>query len=43
MLYAGEGTFWTDLNGFTNVMLGRQAKDTLKGKSPMRPVQVQSR
>lgn len=27
MLYAGEGTFWTDLKGFTDVMLGRQAQE----------------
>ena len=36
MLYAGEGTFWTDLKGFTDVMVGRQAmeqqKTTTKGK-----------
>ncbi|MBL8817177.1 MAG: band 7 protein [Planctomyces sp.] len=25
MLYAGEGTFWTDLKGFSEVMLGREA------------------
>lgn len=25
MLYAGEGTFWTDLSNFTDVMIGRQA------------------
>lgn len=25
MLYAGEGTFWTDLKGFSETMLGRQA------------------
>lgn len=25
LLYAGEGTFWTDLKGFTDVMLGKQA------------------
>jgi regulator of protease activity HflC (stomatin/prohibitin superfamily) len=24
LLYAGEGTFWTDLDGFTNKLLGRQ-------------------
>ncbi|WP_145367689.1 SPFH domain-containing protein [Maioricimonas rarisocia] len=24
LLYAGEGTFWTDLKGFTDVMLGKQ-------------------
>lgn len=28
MLYAGEGTFWTDLKGFTDVMLGRQAQES---------------
>jgi len=26
LLYAGQGTFWTDLKGFTEVMLGRQAQ-----------------
>ena len=26
MLYAGEGTFWTDLKGFTEVMVGKQAQ-----------------
>ncbi|MCA9062843.1 MAG: band 7 protein [Planctomycetaceae bacterium] len=25
-LYAGEGTFWTDLKGFTETMLGRQTQ-----------------
>ena len=25
MLYAGEGTFWTDLKGFTDTMLGKEA------------------
>ncbi len=25
-LYAGEGTFWTDLKGFTDVMVGKQAQ-----------------
>jgi regulator of protease activity HflC (stomatin/prohibitin superfamily) len=28
MLYAGEGTFWTDLKGFTDVMLGKQVQET---------------
>jgi regulator of protease activity HflC (stomatin/prohibitin superfamily) len=28
MLYAGEGTFWTDLKGFTDVMLAKQAQDS---------------
>lgn len=27
LLYAGEGTFWTDLKGFTDVMLGKQAME----------------
>ncbi|MGQ0636064.1 MAG: SPFH domain-containing protein [Planctomycetaceae bacterium] len=30
LLYAGEGTFWTDLKGFTDVMLGRQAQESQK-------------
>ncbi|MCA9051024.1 MAG: band 7 protein [Planctomycetaceae bacterium] len=32
MLYAGEGTFWTDLKGFTDVMLGRQASEQFKAR-----------
>jgi len=28
MLYAGEGTFWTDLKGFTDVMLSRQFQES---------------
>ena len=28
LLYAGEGTFWTDLKGFSNVMLGKQAMES---------------
>ena len=28
LLYAGEGTFWTDLKGFTETMLGRQAQES---------------
>lgn len=27
MLYAGEGTFWTDLKGFTDVMMGKQVSE----------------
>lgn len=27
LIYAGEGTFWTDLKGFTDTMLGRQARE----------------
>lgn len=29
-LYAGEGTFWTDLKGFTDVMTGRQTMEQQK-------------
>lgn len=32
LLYAGEGTFWTDLKGFTETMLGRQMQ-----QQPARP------
>jgi regulator of protease activity HflC (stomatin/prohibitin superfamily) len=32
MLYAGEGTFWTDLKGFSETMLGKQA--TTQSSSP---------
>jgi hypothetical protein len=27
LLYAGEGTFWTDLKGFSSTLLGKQEKD----------------
>lgn len=27
LLYAGEGTFWTDLKGFTSTLLGKQLKE----------------
>ena len=27
MIYAGEGTFWTDLKGFTETMIGRQVNE----------------
>lgn len=33
LLYAGQGTFWTDLKGFTDTMLGRQMQQT----PPARP------
>ena len=26
LIYSGEGTFWTDLKGFSDAMLGKQAK-----------------
>ena len=29
LLYAGEGTFWTDLKGFSDVMLGGLVKESL--------------
>lgn len=32
-LYAGEGTFWTDLKGFTDVMVGKQAQQQQKPTS----------
>jgi hypothetical protein len=36
MLYAGEGTFWTDLKSFSETMLGRQVttQQTQPAKSP---------
>lgn len=34
MLYAGEGTFWTDLKGFSDVMLGRQVSESAKESQP---------
>jgi len=40
-LYAGEGTFWTDLKGFTETMLGRQTSQSprqtrTKARPPLR-------
>ena len=32
LLYAGEGTFWTDLKGFTPTVLGKQLDDARKQK-----------
>lgn len=37
MLYAGEGTFWTDLKGFSDVMLGRQVSEQQQKQSPAKP------
>ncbi|MFT7618358.1 MAG: regulator of protease activity HflC (stomatin/prohibitin superfamily) [Planctomycetota bacterium] len=34
LLYAGEGTFWTDLKGFTETMLGKQLNDRREEKRP---------
>ncbi len=36
MLYAGEGTFWTDLKGFSDVMLSRQVQES-RQQQPVRP------
>ncbi len=36
LFYAGEGTLWTDLKGFTDVMIGKEAA---KPTSPVRPGQ----
>lgn len=36
MLYAGPGTFWTDLKGFTEAMMGRQVQSRETG--PVKPV-----
>jgi hypothetical protein len=27
LLYAGQGTFWTDLKGFSEAMMGRMVRD----------------
>ncbi|WP_339742892.1 SPFH domain-containing protein [uncultured Rubinisphaera sp.] len=32
LIFAGEGTFWTDLKGFSETMLGKQAQETMKKK-----------
>jgi regulator of protease activity HflC (stomatin/prohibitin superfamily) len=34
LLYAGDGTFWTDLKGFSDVMLGRQVQEQRQGNPP---------
>jgi regulator of protease activity HflC (stomatin/prohibitin superfamily) len=34
LFYAGEGTFWTDLKGFTDVMLGRQMQEAPRTTTP---------
>ena len=36
-MYAGPGTFWTDLKGFSETMLGRQAQANEKAKSTSHP------
>ena len=37
LLYAGEGTLWTDLKGFTEVMLGRDAKERSDSRTATPP------
>ncbi len=37
LLYAGEGTFWTDLKGFSETLLGREAQQSMPKKSNSRP------
>jgi hypothetical protein len=38
MLYAGEGTFWTDLKGFSETMLGKQVSEkSARPAGPVRP------
>ncbi len=34
LLYAGEGTFWTDLKGFSEVMLGKQFQESRAAAQP---------
>ena len=34
LLYAGPGTFWTDLKGFTNTLMGKQAADAQRASDP---------
>jgi len=43
MVYAGEGTFWTDLKGFQETLLGRQAtREKTTGESGRKQPQSQS-
>lgn len=37
LLYAGEGTFWTDLKGFTETMLSKQLQQQQKTPTPTTP------
>jgi len=37
LLYAGDGTFWTDLKGFSDTMLGRQAQESRNHPSNSSP------
>jgi regulator of protease activity HflC (stomatin/prohibitin superfamily) len=36
LLYAGEGTFWTDLKGFSETLLGRQVQQSPQTRTPAR-------
>ena len=37
LFYAGEGTFWTDLKSFSDVLLGRQTQQSSEAKRPVAP------
>jgi regulator of protease activity HflC (stomatin/prohibitin superfamily) len=37
LLYAGEGTFWTDLKGISEALLGRQTQQSMQKKPDPRP------
>ena len=43
MIYAGEGTFWTDLKGFTETMIGRQVSEEAQKTSGAKPVSAPKR
>jgi hypothetical protein len=40
MIYAGDGTFWTDLKGFTETMIGRQVSEEGKKAPVVKPTAV---
>jgi hypothetical protein len=37
LFYAGPGTFWTDLRGFEQVLLGKLASDSISPGAPAQP------
>ncbi len=37
LLYAGQGTFWTDLKGFTETLLGKQVRELQTKKAGVIP------
>ncbi len=40
VFYAGPGTFWTDLKGFEQTMLGKLASETVGGQAPSPAVPI---